>query len=557
MDPYGPPLTEPLTPQEKQLMNEVIFLHYLWQQGPPATQFTHFPHPNPNIHPPANQLRRNLGSSTFPIVSAGQRSKRAKRNPHDQQQTGSGPEWPVDSQLLPPPPSDSPWPASKPNPAGENGEASNSDNDGAAAKLAAMQLQQKAAERFKEFLVRKRLDCDPGLDCGEEGEEGEPLGSASDVQESEEFKFLLSLFVEDHELRQLYEKNQENGELCCIVCGAMGVNARRAFKSCTTLVHHAMRLTKTKRQRSHRSFGHVIFRVFGWDLSKYPAIVVKDEPLGRSLQNLGANQGTQLSHVSDAQWPAWDPQTSSVKTANSTDEPAMLAEVQFMQRALVECKMFFMETSKSVSDGDDEESEDDNELDNKDVDELSFFMKLFTEDSELSNYYKSNHEGGDFCCLVCCAIGKKGWRRFKGCLGLLNHAVAISKTKKKKAHRAFGQVVCKVLGWNFDRLPMIVPCTECPQEESMATSSNLQCDPKNHAHFNSESFHDPDSKVEYVSARNGELTCELNSNSHQNQSIEMASKTCLVEGDATGNLGGGDSQDAQVSNPSVDHPSAN
>jgi len=45
---------------------------------------------------------------------------------------------------------------------------------------------------------------------------------------------------------------------------------------------------------------------------------------------------------------------------------------------------------------------------------------------------------------------------FKRCLGLLKNTTAISKTKKKKAHRAYGQVISKVLCWDVDQLPIIV-----------------------------------------------------------------------------------------------------
>ena len=75
--------------------------------------------------------------------------------------------------------------------------------------------------------------------------------------------------------------------------------------------------------------------------------------------------------------------------------------------------------------------------------------------------------------MVCGGIGKKVWKRFKDCLGLLQHSTAISNTKKKQAHRAFGKVVCKVLGWDIDRLPTIVSKGE-PLGQSLAKSGVLQ-----------------------------------------------------------------------------------
>ncbi|KVI02162.1 hypothetical protein Ccrd_019558 [Cynara cardunculus var. scolymus] len=43
--------------------------------------------------------------------------------------------------------------------------------------------------------------------------------------------------------------------------------------------------------------------------------------------------------------------------------------------------------------------------------------------------------------------------KFKDCIALVQHSISIAKTKKLRSHRAYGQVVCKVLGWDIDRLP--------------------------------------------------------------------------------------------------------
>lgn len=88
--------------------------------------------------------------------------------------------------------------------------------------------------------------------------------------------------------------------------------------------------------------------------------------------------------------------------------------------------------------------------------EINFFLKVF-EDSKLREYYEKNFIIGDFGCLVCGALGgKKMGKKFKGCLPLVQHSITIGKTKKKRAHRAFAQAVCKVLGWEIHRLPEIV-----------------------------------------------------------------------------------------------------
>lgn len=88
--------------------------------------------------------------------------------------------------------------------------------------------------------------------------------------------------------------------------------------------------------------------------------------------------------------------------------------------------------------------------------EFKFFLRLFTEDSDLRKYYENNNREGDFYCLVCGGIRKKMWKWFKDCIALLRHSMTIKKTKRKKAHKPYSHVICKVLGWDINRLPAIV-----------------------------------------------------------------------------------------------------
>ncbi|KAI7739199.1 hypothetical protein M8C21_016174 [Ambrosia artemisiifolia] len=84
-----------------------------------------------------------------------------------------------------------------------------------------------------------------------------------------------------------------------------------------------------------------------------------------------------------------------------------------------------------------------------------FVVKLFDEVEGLREYYlKYCGGGGEFVCLICGGVGEKCGKRFKDCVALVQHSVAIAKTKKRRSHRAFGKVVCKVLGWEIDRLPV-------------------------------------------------------------------------------------------------------
>ncbi|KAL0443603.1 UNVERIFIED_CONTAM: hypothetical protein Slati_2083000 [Sesamum latifolium] len=109
---------------------------------------------------------------------------------------------------------------------------------------------------------------------------------------------------------------------------------------------------------------------------------------------------------------------------------------------------------------------------------LMILMELI-EDAELREYYEKNFAKGEFSCLVCGALGgKKTGKKFKGCLPLVQHSITIAKTKKKKAHRAFGQTVCKVLGWDIDQLPAIVSLLS---DKSSETLGNVNSENKDNS----------------------------------------------------------------------------
>ncbi|KAJ8556080.1 hypothetical protein K7X08_022838 [Anisodus acutangulus] len=101
---------------------------------------------------------------------------------------------------------------------------------------------------------------------------------------------------------------------------------------------------------------------------------------------------------------------------------------------------------------------DDSEDEEKGEKDYEFFVKLFEEDGGLREYYEKNREsGGEFSCLLCCGVGKKGRRnRFKDCVALVQHSITIANTKRRRAHRAYGLVICNILGWDITRLSSIV-----------------------------------------------------------------------------------------------------
>lgn len=118
------------------------------------------------------------------------------------------------------------------------------------------------------------------------------------------------------------------------------------------------------------------------------------------------------------------------------------------------CLRFFRGNAEENESEEEEEGGDCRVGDGENDEEYKVLLNLFVEKCELRSYYDVNWENGDFYCLVCGGLGKM--KRIKGCVGLVQHSISISNTKKKRAHRAFAQVVCRVLGWDFGRLPTIV-----------------------------------------------------------------------------------------------------
>lgn len=143
----------------------------------------------------------------------------------------------------------------------------------------------------------------------------------------------------------------------------------------------------------------------------------------------------------------------------SSEDQLKLASRHAHYQALKVVQEFFTRNNDDDSDAIDSSSDEDDDLMDKDCgrDEYTFFFKVFKEDSELREYYEKNFAKGEFSCLVCGAIGgKKMGKKYSGCLALVQHSITIAKTKKKRAHRAFAQAVCRVLGWEIDQLPTIV-----------------------------------------------------------------------------------------------------
>ncbi|KAL0306583.1 UNVERIFIED_CONTAM: hypothetical protein Sradi_6075600 [Sesamum radiatum] len=169
-------------------------------------------------------------------------------------------------------------------------------------------------------------------------------------------------------------------------------------------------------------------------------------------------------------WPSLEAKSDAKTLSLSSEEQSKLAAKHAHQHAVKVVHEFFMSNRADDSDGIDSSSDEDDELMEEDDGrkEYNFFFKVFKEDAGLREYYENNFAKGEFSCLVCGALGgKKTGKKYKGCLPLVQHSITIAKTKKKKAHRAFGQAVCKVLGWDIDQLPAIVSLLSDKSSETL------------------------------------------------------------------------------------------
>ncbi|KAA3462226.1 Methylthioribose-1-phosphate isomerase [Gossypium australe] len=148
-----------------------------------------------------------------------------------------------------------------------------------------------------------------------------------------------------------------------------------------------------------------------------------------------------------------------------------LPTCKYKTRFLTVAKSFQEQVRDEENDDGDDDDFDEEEEEKNEVD--MFFMRIFVNNSELRGYYEENHEKGEFFCLVCGGIGENLGKKFQGCVGLVQHCMSISKTKCKTGHRAFGLVVCKVLCWDIDRLPVILLKGE-PLSNILANSNESQ-----------------------------------------------------------------------------------
>ncbi|XP_054813996.1 uncharacterized protein LOC129314545 isoform X2 [Prosopis cineraria] len=505
MDPYD----------EERLRNEVIYLHSLWHQGPPTPPNPrpfHIPC-NPPTHSSIHQYKVNLNPRPPhpfvpnqprplpPVNSSTFKNKNKKKKPihkrDSKKRTQPDPHLKLDPKWSMPTQDSAPvisgWPPLEPRPTQAARPLSTEERE----RLEALQVQYKARQACREFL----FGSDDSDDAEDEEEDMDDDDEAKEIKE-----FFSTLFGENNELRSYYEKCWESGEFRCLVCGvADNKNAGKRFHDCVGLVQHSMSISRTKNKRAHRTFGNTVCNVLGWDINRLPTIIIKNEVKPAEAEDktnenaADGKDGSLSSHILDSEvsveqlgepvkqdvgvvheaikrvnellvptqasapvvseWPPLELCPTQVARPLSAEEKDILATLQVQYKARQACRDFLFGSDDSDDgdnnniDGDEDDMDDDDEA--EEIGE--FFKKLFGENNELRNYYKKCWESGEFRCLVCgVADNKNAGKRFRDCVGLVQHSMLISRTKNKRAHRVFGNAVCNVLGWDINRLPTIV-----------------------------------------------------------------------------------------------------
>ncbi|CAN7123579.1 unnamed protein product [Brassica rapa subsp. narinosa] len=183
-------------------------------------------------------------------------------------------------------------------------------------------------------------------------------------------------------------------------------------------------------------------------LSRYGANPIHPQP---PLSNKRSRPG------SDREWPVKElprypptgwPEAKPCKKARplSDSEKAKLAVSQIQRDTHRACREFF---GKRAATSGEESDADDGGGGGGGDEEFQFLSRLFEENAKLKESYEKNTVHGEVWCLVCGGSGEKSVRKFKNCLALVQHSLAIHKTMRNQ-HRALAQVVCNVLGWDVN-----------------------------------------------------------------------------------------------------------
>ncbi|KAL6606180.1 hypothetical protein ACP70R_041833 [Stipagrostis hirtigluma subsp. patula] len=269
----------PIRRTDRDLAEEVLYLHSLWRRGPAAP--AHARVPLPAAGPTSSRSTRLAGS------------KRKRRRPESgaaAEPQDAGSEW----RLAPSPPaSPKPWP---------DASASSS----SPAKKPPPAAPPSPGSRAQREALRAAAEFFSGGGSDDEGSESEG--------DEEVAGFFMGLFERDAALRGHYEQGWEEGQFACMACA--GRTARRGkarrFRGCVGLVQHARAAKRYGRPGAHRALAAVVCRVLGWDIERLPSIVM--DPRGTLGQALAADPRAYAQEAKD------NPDTGENSGSSSDDD---------------------------------------------------------------------------------------------------------------------------------------------------------------------------------------------------------------------------------------------
>uniref|UniRef100_A0A0E0DX37 Uncharacterized protein n=1 Tax=Oryza meridionalis TaxID=40149 RepID=A0A0E0DX37_9ORYZ len=186
----------------------------------------------------------------------------------------------------------------------------------------------------------------------------------------------------------------------------------------------------------------------------------------RKRRRLERRAQEQQREESGPEWPlapsppasptTWHDNKAAYSPAQRPPQQKQHSPGSLSQRAALRAAEEFFSNRGSDGDDDEEEEEEEEEGSESEGDTAAgFFMGLFERDAALRGHYERGWEGGEFVCMAC--VGRKGKaRRFAGCVGLVQHARAATRCGRPRAHRALAAAICRVLGWDIDRMPSVV-----------------------------------------------------------------------------------------------------
>ncbi|CAO2833326.1 unnamed protein product [Amaranthus hypochondriacus] len=249
-----------LTLDEIRLRDEVIYLHSLWHRGPPPHRSSSsLSHHSPLFLRPSNHTHFK---------------KNHKKSKNWKPYIFSDKEWPVESKPKSPISSGSIWPEFKPNSAPITRPANEEERE----RLMAVKIHLKGLDSCLGLFGKKTSNDSDDDDDDDDDDDV--------IDDAKEFEFLMNVFEENAELKSFYEKNCENGEFYCLICGVLGNKLSRKYKNCVALIQHSVTINKTKKKAAHRALGHVICQVLGWDINRLPSLPPPSAVGGANIQSL-------------------------------------------------------------------------------------------------------------------------------------------------------------------------------------------------------------------------------------------------------------------------------